>query len=165
MVTSPAYEGCWLLRPGRAGRQHCPSSRILYSLSVTYFLLFKNGITDSPGNSRKLISLDSQSESPASCMDSADPNTTLFSSLLLKKREKKKNQTPTVNMQTWKPSKARKENKVEEIMRNSVLQVASITRGWHSACELCSPTLHLQKPWLSPTTLRVAWAALANAIY
>lgn len=78
MVTSPAYEGCWLLRPGRAGRQHCLSSRILYSLSVTYFFFFKNDITDSPGNGKKLIPLDSQSEIPASCTDTADPSTTFI---------------------------------------------------------------------------------------
>lgn len=51
--------------------------------------LLKNDITDSPDNSSKLTSLDTQNKSSASSMDSADPNATLFSSLLLKKEKTK----------------------------------------------------------------------------
>lgn len=80
----------------------------------TRLFLFKNDIIDCPDNSNKLISVDTQSKSPASSMDSADPNATLFSSLLLKKEKN----PHKLQLQICRPASLPRQGKKIKLLRS-----------------------------------------------
>lgn len=125
---------------------------------------------ESPGNCRKTIFVVSQSESPASYMGLVDPRTTLFSSVLFNKKrkrekeEKKKKENSNSDRHTCKPSNARKENKIDETMRNSVLAGPLLTSYLFLEC-LHSTGLdwrikpiisrHCPPPWASEQATQV----------